>query len=291
MLNKTISASKKFHLLSDDTCRLLATWIIPHLDKNGVYYGEPALVRSYIFPMRDDIDTDQVESYLQELEGVGLMARYAANGRTWQHWPGFDDNQVGLRKDREGTDFPDPPQDSQEIAGELPDDSRKDAGELPAEVKGKEVKLKSKGSKDPAPDGAPPPEPEHRTPTPPPDILTDYEMIRQAYIELFPDKPKPRASNKTLQGKVKTRTKSAHFQENWRLALERAATSKFIRAGPWFDLAWFLKNDDNYEKCLNGNYDDKGARNGKRSDSDKIVLQGGYVPYAADPAEFADVPG
>ena len=79
MLNKTVCASKKFHQMSDDTGRLLATWIIPHLDKNGVYYGEPALVRSYVFPMRDDITTEQVEGYLQELESIGLMYRFENN--------------------------------------------------------------------------------------------------------------------------------------------------------------------------------------------------------------------
>lgn len=145
MLNKTVSASMKFHQLSDDTCRLLATWIIPHLDKNGVYYGEAALVRSYIFPMRDDIGIDRTEGYLLELEQVGLMHRYKANGRIWQHWPGFDDNQVGLRKDREGTDFPNPPSDSQGIAGDLPDDCRSDAGDLPAESNGSEGKSNSNG--------------------------------------------------------------------------------------------------------------------------------------------------
>jgi hypothetical protein len=82
-------------------------------------------------------------------------------------------------------------------------------------------------------------------------------MIRQRWIEAFPDKPKPRTTNKTLQGKVKTRLKSPHFRENWPAALDRAAQSEFLKAGSWFTFDWFLKNDDNYEKCLNGNYDDR----------------------------------
>ena len=82
-------------------------------------------------------------------------------------------------------------------------------------------------------------------------------MIRQRWIEAFPDKPKPRTTNKTLQRKVKTRLKSPHFRENWPAALDRAAQSKFLKAGAWFTFDWFLKNDDNYEKCLNGNYDDR----------------------------------
>ena len=88
-----------------------------------------------------------------------------------------------------------------------------------------------------------------------PSTSADYQAVRLLWSELFPDKPQPRDNNKTLQGKVKTRMASAHFQENWEPALRRAARSTFCRTEGWFDLGWFLKNDDNYEKCLNGNYD------------------------------------
>ena len=79
----------------------------------------------------------------------------------------------------------------------------------------------------------------------------------------FSDKPQPRPDNKTLQGKFKTRMKSTHFQENWQAAIERAGKSTFLHGGSWFTAQWFLKNDDNYEKCLNGNYDDGISSNGQ----------------------------
>jgi hypothetical protein len=85
----------------------------------------------------------------------------------------------------------------------------------------------------------------------------DYHEIRLAWSELFPDKPQPRPDNKTLQGKVKTRMRSPHFRDNWRAAMQRASRSTFCNGGPWFDLAWFVKNDGNYEACLSGKYDDK----------------------------------
>ena len=65
MVNHSISRSLKFNQLPDDTCRLLATWIISHLDKNGVFYGDPVMVRSLIFPRRVDIEVAQVEAYLR----------------------------------------------------------------------------------------------------------------------------------------------------------------------------------------------------------------------------------
>jgi hypothetical protein len=43
------------------------------------------------------------------------------------------------------------------------------------------------------------------------------------------------------------------------MALVRAAQSEFLNSSAWFDLGWFLQNDDHYERCLNGKYDNKGA--------------------------------
>lgn len=87
-----------------------------------------------------------------------------------------------------------------------------------------------------------------------------YQNVRDVWIELFPDKRTPRPTNKTLRGKVVTRMKDAHFREHWHDALIRASKSTFIDQSGWFDLDWFLKNDSNYEKCLNGKYDNTNGR-------------------------------
>jgi hypothetical protein len=152
MLNNSVCGSKKFQDLPDDTCRLLATWIISQLDVRGVFYGDPAMVKSYVFPRRDDITIEQIEVYLKALE-VGLIVRFEANGDLWQYWPGFAHNQVGLRTDRESPQFPAPPEryndygkDTGECPqddGEMPEDCRRDAGEMPAEETGSEEKRNS----------------------------------------------------------------------------------------------------------------------------------------------------
>lgn len=148
MLNKSVSASRKFHLLSDDTCRLLATWTLAHLDKNGVFYGDPVIVKSLIFPRRGDVTVEQVEMYLENMRDIGLIILFESQGQIWQYWSGFADNQTNLRTDRETTDFPAPvitqstplPQQSADEllepnnSGEtLPEENRQDAGIIPAQ--------------------------------------------------------------------------------------------------------------------------------------------------------------
>ena len=131
LLNRTVSASLKFHNLSSDTCRLLATWIIAHLDMNGVFYGSATMVHSQVFPRRADVSLDDVESYLCEMETQGLMGRFEANGDVWQCWPKFGKNQPNLRRDRERPEYPIPP----EIDGSLPAAYRQNDGSIPAEEK------------------------------------------------------------------------------------------------------------------------------------------------------------
>ena len=144
MLNKSISGSVKFHNLSDDTCRLLATWIIAHLDMRGVFYGDAAMVRSVVFPRRTDVTIEQVECYLCEMEAAGLMWRFRCKGDIWQVWPGFAGEQIGMRADRESSAFPTPPDAQPEtpcaIAGNLPETIRQFSGNVSAQSKAKEVK-------------------------------------------------------------------------------------------------------------------------------------------------------
>lgn len=149
MLNKSVSLSQKFSELPDDTCRLLATWIIPHLDYRGVFYGDAAIVRSQVMPLSDTITNVKVGEYMQAMAKVGLIQFFESKGRKWQHWAGFADNQIGLRPDREGTEFPPPPAEFVSQEPSMPDaesgnyDNRSNTEVNTEEIppKGKEEKL------------------------------------------------------------------------------------------------------------------------------------------------------
>ena len=149
MLNKSVCSSLKFHELPDDTCRLLATWIIAHLDHNGVFYADPVMVRSHAFPRRPDVDLEQIGVALEAMQKVGLIVLFKAKGERWQHWPGFAANQVGLRADRETSEYPQPPRQD---AGKMPDDCRKESASMSAEGKLSEENIsKDAGKGLPAP--------------------------------------------------------------------------------------------------------------------------------------------
>jgi hypothetical protein len=99
-VSKTISLDEKVNALSDDTARLLFTWLITHLDCEGRMYGDAQTVKSIIFPRRS-ISIKKIEKYLKELEISGLIFRYSVNGNQYLCQRNFEKHQPGLRKDKE----------------------------------------------------------------------------------------------------------------------------------------------------------------------------------------------
>ena len=100
MISKEISLDEKVDALSDDTARLLFTWMIPHLDSEGRMYGEAQVFKSIVAPRRN-YTIKKVEKTLVEMEKLGLIERYSFNGNVYIYKPNFEKHQLGLRKEKE----------------------------------------------------------------------------------------------------------------------------------------------------------------------------------------------
>lgn len=97
---KAISESKKLANLTTDGARLLFTWLIPQVDVNGCFSGDPEVVQGKVFT-RLGKTTQTVEKYLSELASAKLIVRYSANGDDFLCIPDFAYRQPNLRADRE----------------------------------------------------------------------------------------------------------------------------------------------------------------------------------------------
>lgn len=100
-ITRGICADKKIDQLSDDTSRLAFTWLITFADCEGRTYGDPAVVRSMLFPRRQDISIERMEGYIKEWAEKEMIIWYEAEGDLWIWFPHFDKHQTGLRKDHE----------------------------------------------------------------------------------------------------------------------------------------------------------------------------------------------
>lgn len=146
-ISNAIISDKKINQLSDDTSRLAFTWLITTADAEGRTHGDPAMVRSLLFPRRVDVTVEQVEVYISEWEALGLIRWYDANGDTWIDFPNFEKYQIGLRKEREPSSQI-PPQSSGADHKQMPEVIRQSSGNLPAQIKLIEVNSKLSESND-----------------------------------------------------------------------------------------------------------------------------------------------
>lgn len=101
MVNSKIVLNRAVNDLSDDTSRLAFTWLITFADVEGRTYGDPAVVRSMLFPRRTDVTVEQVERYIREWAAAGLVQWYEAEGDLWIAFPSFERNQRGLDRRKE----------------------------------------------------------------------------------------------------------------------------------------------------------------------------------------------
>lgn len=111
MLQNRISKSQKMASLSNDTVRLLYTWMLSHLDVNGNFYADPVMVNNLVFT-RLGHPVKIIASALNELEEKGLIIRYQINGDIYLNYPDFHEKQPSINPIKEGT--PDIPPLTQE---------------------------------------------------------------------------------------------------------------------------------------------------------------------------------
>lgn len=134
-ISKDICLDKQVNDLSSAESKLAFTWMITHLDKEGRTYGDPAIVRSMIFPRRTDISINKMETFIQEWHDAGLIIWYEYEGDKYILFPNFDKHQVGLNKSREADSVIPLPDELLTLSDISPD-------ELPVKLKDKfKVKL------------------------------------------------------------------------------------------------------------------------------------------------------
>ena len=87
----------------------------------------------------------------------------------------------------------------------------------------------------------------------------EWARFIEVYKFYVPHRPQPRATTTSIKNKLITRLKDDYFKVNYERALEKAGKSDFIAEKDFFDAEWFLKNDTNWEKCLNDKYKNNGT--------------------------------
>ncbi len=121
MINKKISHSKRVNNLPGEG-PLFYTWLIAHLDINGVFYAEPRQVASLVFPRRT-VSVTRVMKWLELMaeskkdDETPLIELFEVDGDKYLWVPGFEDEQIGIYWRSEKPEHPLPPKKLYESYG------------------------------------------------------------------------------------------------------------------------------------------------------------------------------
>ena len=222
--------------MPDDFHRFLWLMLPLIVCREGRGLDNAAWVKAKALPLRMDVTPDDVQKAMDWYAQHGIITRYTFDGYGYFFITNWGKYQGNTEKEAESI-YPDP------TNGQIIDNSRA----APELLKTNSASIQCNTIQSNTDNGA------KNAPA-----VSQFEEIKALWCELFPDKPKPR-STKSITGKVKTRMGEPHFKANWKAAMQRAARSNYLglKDTTWFDLGWFLENDTNYEKCLNGKYDYK----------------------------------
>ena len=112
--------SQDFDDMPDDFTRLTWTLLMLALDSEGRAIDKASFIRSRIYPLRDDITNEQVQSALDWFATRGMIQRYEVNGRSYFYQVNFNEYQ-GTRAARKEPDstIPEPVAENPRITPEL----------------------------------------------------------------------------------------------------------------------------------------------------------------------------
>lgn len=130
-ISKEIAIDKKVNSLSTPWSMLAFTWLLTHTDGYGRVYGDPAVVRSIVFPRRPDITVDEVEEFIKEWNSLGLINWYEVDDEMYIEFPNFSKHQVGLRIEKEGKSNIPPNPDNPAPNPENPEKPPENGGQIP----------------------------------------------------------------------------------------------------------------------------------------------------------------
>lgn len=100
MIDKRIAKSKKLAALKHDRSRVVYFMMLPHLDVEGKFTGDPEEIKEDCCPKLRYSFMKIAESII-ELADEELLKLYEVDNRPYIKYFKFDDFQQGIRKDKE----------------------------------------------------------------------------------------------------------------------------------------------------------------------------------------------
>lgn len=106
IIEETIRTSKNVNRMTDFEFRLWL-YLITYVDDYGRGSADPAILKGYLFPLRDSVTKKNVEDGLSNLACIGLISLYEVDGESYLCFPKWGTHQ---RIQAKRSKFPEPPE-------------------------------------------------------------------------------------------------------------------------------------------------------------------------------------
>jgi len=116
MIDKRISKSKKLAALKHDRSRVLYFMMLPHLDCEGRYSGDPEDIKEDCVP-KLNFPVKKIAESVIDLANVKLLTLFECKNEAFIQYTRFADFQIGIRKNREAPSSIPSPQKIQSSSG------------------------------------------------------------------------------------------------------------------------------------------------------------------------------
>jgi len=267
MISRNLGSSRKFHAVNarcgklGDFAQALFPLIVVNADDFGRLEGDAFTVKHKVFPISPRTEQD-FETALQAMSAVGLIRFYEVGGDRYLEVVNFDREQPGLHK-RTKSDYPDPPEDFGKFR-EFPGDSQNfpeipGTSADPREIPGRtEPKGTEPNGNEPTRNGT----------------AADAALAKTPEVLVAIYKAENRELPQVLEFGPERRNKCKHrlarnprkFIDQFTRAVIKAQETPFLRGegerGWKADFDWFVANDHNVIRVLEGRYDSARASPG-----------------------------
>lgn len=122
-LHTKIVDSYDFNDMPNDFIRVFWLLLIVVADSEGRSIDNPAWLRSKMFPLREDVELEDVSTAVEWLANRKMIIRYQVGGRKYFYIPTWKTYQTGTDKEAAST-FPAPPELLQSNSGVTPEQVR-----------------------------------------------------------------------------------------------------------------------------------------------------------------------
>lgn len=102
-LHTKILDSYDFAEMPDDFTRVFWMLLIVVVDSEGRAIDNPAWLRGHMFPLREDVQSAQIESSIAWLSNRSMVIRYQVDGRKYLYVPKFKNYQSGTEREAKST--------------------------------------------------------------------------------------------------------------------------------------------------------------------------------------------